>query len=622
MEELDKKKMIRALIKAQQMNLSSNMQDLLSEAIQGKKTVTSQVKNNNEAPIFPLEKDESPKIPQEKFHQLHSLLKKEKTGAGAYFIQNMNRIFSDIPFIEDKIYIDFLYRMGQLRNTYDILKLTDFGKMLSRCKNDEDRLNSLEHMFENRSKHITKEDSLLFCLFLSDPLPWFQKKHEIWRLLSTSISDQIGILPSQCNLYGVYRSNEFNLMQPELEKALWEPLKDNPICPSKWKGVAYFHLYLASKEQTTDDLWTSWTFFQRYQTGEEDWSNLRKWANKLSITPETRTKLIRLSQLFPNLEIKPNTIQAFISEFGIPTNESLIESLLSFLKSQEAFDLKIQLYCALSSLRRLKDQELSGLIVLGKQLKNFRLSSSAEMVQFIHGSYKLSYPEFVRIIKRYHRPKLLDEQVFNKCLNNFSLDEKKFINSYVRIVPWFHYFNEMDNKEYRKLSLIQSFFDPTLRLIYRRFKKLPFDIPKQQLMKVQRISPSLHAEVPLFYQTVPDNTWGKTLAHFCQLLAFNDLEQNMLAIRESAKSYRFYKFRQWVDKSNKETRLNWQQLKMMSQQFSNERISQLLMKTICRFASLSCGDSPQSLWSLSQEGAPKDLLHDLESEILRESLES
>lgn len=285
--------------------------------------------------------------------------------------------------------------------------------------------------------------------------------------------------------------------------------------------------------------------------------------------------------------------------------------------NSEALESDIETLQDLSMTRLLSNSELDQFLYFARELQKQTLVENILMIQSVRNS--VANKDAVELLPRFHRPIVPDEKIIAKCLFDVTLNEKKFISSYIRIAPWIHYFSSKDSYEFRALKKRDRLMDPCLRRIHSAYKNLSVQFPPAYLSKANRFHSKLLAEVPSFFPTVPENSWGKILASFNQLLAFNHLQNVLETIRDQSLETNL-PFKHWFEHADKEIKINWYQVQSVLPLFTDEEITKLLIRFMTRFTSLACRDGSLSLWTLSQEGAPPELLCDLESWFLRDTV--
>lgn len=270
-----------------------------------------------------------------------------------------------------------------------------------------------------------------------------------------------------------------------------------------------------------------------------------------------------------------------------------------------------------SSLQRLlTNEELETYFNFAKHHQKADLMENILMIQAVRASVKSK--DALDFVPRFHGSTSPDDKILAQCTSDLTLHEKKFVSSYLRIAPWIHYFAHKDSFDFRALKKTERMLEASLRRVHSVYKNMLVRFPSAFLSNQRLYNAKLMAETPWFFPSLPDNAFGKTLASFNQILAFNHFSQVMDVIRKPFSETQL-SFREWIEKSDKETKMNWYQVQSCAPLFTNEEMSKLLTIFMCRFACLVCKDGSMSLWTLSQEGAPREALRDLESWILRDS---
>lgn len=587
----------RAYLLARKLNLSPETQEELIKQINGEKAKEPIVKKQE--------------IPQTKFEEFISLLKNRKyTEASELLLHNYTHILHELQGQKEEDCGEFFSLLPKLEKTHELLKLTSFGRMFERAKNDEDRFYQLQNFIDKRSKNLSREDCLILNLFFSNPIVWFGPDSNNYKKIVAWILKESENLPARCNALSFFESIRFQRLDKVQEDSIWQTILQSNL-PTLWKGTAYLHLYL-NEEFKEELIWNSWSYFQSSENGEKEWEKARKWASEYFREGEQKRKPLNL--LVHPLNLSNSLIKDYIADMGVPTHSNVLEFILDYLKTQDVFEFELDIYFHLSKCRLLTEDELHRITALGAQTKKKDLVKNAEILLFVRGLDKNKEDDF----KLFRRQSTREDKYFAKSIYDFSETEKKFVNAYIRTVPWLHYFTNKNMENFRTLKFTESFFDPSIRSMQSTYRKLPFKIPPKQLMAKHLISKELLSEIPSAFPSIPDNSWGKALASFSQLLAYNHLNRILDKTRHSSKAFRCEEFRRWLDRGSADLRLSWAQLQSALLELSDDEIAKILRKLICRFASLACRDLQLSLSTLAQGSSEyQDMRIDLESWFLR-----
>ncbi len=626
METLDKEKIRRAYLKARKLNLSHSVQQDLTSKLQPSQQTQQEVN------VAERQVSVESKV-QEKFNSDFEskakewlfLLKNEKKylKSTKFFLENASSILSSLNSLNvDETKELFELLLSSVHKPFELLKLTPFGRLLAKSKNEEDLFSNLSHFVEARSKDFSREDILVLSLFLSDPHVWVLREPGSWKKLSQWILKYSKILPEVTQPLQIFYKNRFTLYEMPLQKALWAPVLDIQE-NINLRGYAYFHSFLAHELLSEDLLWKAWACFENEK---QQWMGLLKWLQSqahLSIYSEI--PLIKMKQEYFPITYSPESlkcdlIQDHIQKFGVPKNKILQNSLLEFIKNEDQLEFQCKFLFQLSALRGLTDEELIDLEGLAKQSENTTLLDHIHRLQFIHSKVHWPLKEFSKKSDRYNPTPVPEEKTIPFCLFDFTTFEKKFMSSYIRLAPLVHYYNNKNSKDYRVLRTVEWLFDPSLRKLQTFYKKNLVKPLAPIIIKKNNYNSAIRSEIPLFFSKIPDNDFGKILAGISQILALNHFEDILNTLQVNSKSISNQEIANWLSSADKDIKMNWHQLQSSSLHFSIEAITKLLRRFSLRFASLACRDLNLSLWSLSQENVPKELYCELESWLLHSSM--
>lgn len=305
---------------------------------------------------------------------------------------------------------------------------------------------------------------------------------------------------------------------------------------------------------------------------------------------------------------------ALSSVFKMPS----IEFLLEMMREKKTSDFELTFLCELSSYRRLTREEIDRISVLAENCHMPNLSKNALLIQSVRDEKDLAGMTLVNRVHYLSRKFVQDDKIITKCTYDFSLMQKKFLSSYLRVGPWIHYFSQRHAEDFRVFKKREWILDSSVRKVHSFYRKMSLRFPPT-LVRTNLFSKELRSEIPLFFKETPPDNFGKTMGSFSQILALNYIDSVLEKVRDWAPgakltSFASQEFRKWLERSDSETRLNWQQLQSSSMSFSNEQARKLLNDFVVRFSVLVSRELTGNLWM----EAPTDILRDLESWILRD----
>lgn len=269
------------------------------------------------------------------------------------------------------------------------------------------------------------------------------------------------------------------------------------------------------------------------------------------------------------------------------------------------------------------DDDIDRIHELSRACNEPYLVQKSESIRRVRSLLNVPEIEALTHIKPYSRFLVPEGGIFDLALHGLSLTEKKFISAYLRIGPWIHIFLKKDASSFKALGKFHTMMDPLFRRIHSFFEKIPIALPKKVLIEESHFISSVGCEIPSFCSTILPNDWSKTLGRICQITAFNSMISNLNSLSHLDKQIRNSNMkspiRKWLERSGKDTKLNWHQLCSVNASLSHEEATRLLFCFSTRLTTLICQNDELGLWSLSKMELTQDIKADFEHWLLNSS---